>query len=217
MTDYESVGKIASKLLGELRYRRKYGLTPKMPVCLSELESICMAALLATESQSVGQDLAGWRKSISDEIGRLETAAHRAGQLAIIEGSLRHRAEALRWVLEHVLPRPVDTESKSVANPIAYVVADNNFVSAAAFAVPFATLDAAARERDEMEQAAPERDYRVIAIQGAPATECKSYAEYDAKILRKIEGMFEAVGPDLVEALERLRNMDCGSDDGGEK
>lgn len=50
----------------------------------------------------------------------------------------------------------------------------------------------------------------------APASECKSVAEYDAKILRKIEGMFEAVGPDLIEAVEALRNTECGSANAGE-
>jgi hypothetical protein len=38
-------------------------------------------------------------------------------------------------------------------------------------------------------------------------------AKYDAKYLRQIEGMFEAVGPDLIESLESLRNMECKSVD----
>ena len=36
-------------------------------------------------------------------------------------------------------------------------------------------------------------------------------AEYDARILRQIEDMFEAVGPDLLEAIERLRGRDSRS------
>jgi hypothetical protein len=69
---------------------------------------------MSMDYESKDRDLAVWRKAISDEVGRIEIAAHHAGQLATIGSCLRHKADALRWVLEHVLPQPGTMESKSV-------------------------------------------------------------------------------------------------------
>jgi hypothetical protein len=115
-------------------------------------------------TESEGQT---WWLHIDGE-GRIVSTAATRGALRV----LKPREEEGERVIE--VSEVSHAESKSIAHQTVFVVADNNFVSAESLAEPFTSMLGAMRERDELEQAAPERDYRVIAVQRASDTEYQS-------------------------------------------
>ena len=138
-------------------------------------EVIALAPVQELEYQSKGQDLAEWRGQIEDECVRLKSSGDETA------------LEALLWVLEDVLPMPVETEQQSITG-------DGSGES-----LPDAAnveRDAPATEHQSEDPEPPDPALAIDAIrrvEESRATECKSMDPGD-----------ELLGlPNVVEGLRR--------------